>query len=86
MSILDWEIHPDSPVGLARLELHGTPHTRCCSGVPGDSEAYTKETQGQLQEEAQKVGACCVSVSTRDVLLLAMLDIRSIGLVRNRNT
>ena len=48
----------DFPVGLERLELHDTPHTCCCSGVPGDSEASTKETQGQ--DEAQKVDALAV--------------------------
>ena len=58
MGLLDWEIDPDFPVGLERLELHDTPHTCCCSGVPGDSEASTKETQGQ--DEAQKVDALAV--------------------------
>ena len=58
LGLLDWEIDPDFPVGLERLELHGTPHTCCCSGVLGDSEASTKETQGQ--DEAQKVDAPAV--------------------------
>ena len=40
------------------MTLHTRRHTCCCSGVPGDSEASTKETQGQ--DEAQKVDALAV--------------------------
>ena len=58
MGLLDWGIGHDFPVGLTRLELHDTPHTCFCSGVPGDSEASTNETQGQ--EEAQKDDALAV--------------------------
>ena len=58
MGLLGWEIGPDFPVGLERPELHDTPHTCCCSGVPGDSEASTKETHGQ--DEVQKAGALAV--------------------------
>ena len=58
MGLLGWEIGPDFPVGLAWLGLHGTPRTRCSPCVSGDSEASTKETQGQ--EEAQKVDALAV--------------------------
>ena len=80
MGILGWGIGPGFPVGLARLELNGTPQARFgpgAIGAPGDSEALalasTKETQGQ--EQAQK--DCALAALRRGSLPLQLSPRRS---------